>query len=95
MPMPSSAAHIDADAQYGAYSQNGDNGALRRYAQVQLPKVQQNLKAPASSPAAASASLDRGLRPSRHATKPRLRKAQAGHSPQPWPQSCRGPRSLS
>ena len=37
------AAHIDANAQYGAYSQDGGNGALRRYAQGQLPKVQQNL----------------------------------------------------
>ncbi|WP_439614126.1 DUF4142 domain-containing protein [Reyranella sp.] len=37
------AAHIDANAQYGAYSQDGGNGALRRYAQGQLPKIQQNL----------------------------------------------------
>ncbi len=37
------AAHIDANAQYGAYSQDGGNGALRRYAQLQLPKIQQNL----------------------------------------------------
>lgn len=37
------AAHMEANAQYGAYSQDGGNGALRRYAQGQLPKVQQNL----------------------------------------------------
>jgi putative membrane protein len=37
------AAHMDANAQYGAYSQDGGNGALRRYAQGQLPKIQQNL----------------------------------------------------
>ena len=37
------AAHIDANAQYGAYSQDGGNGALRRFAQGQFPKIQQNL----------------------------------------------------
>lgn len=37
------AAHIDAVAQFGAYSQDGGNGGLRRYAQGQLPKLQQNL----------------------------------------------------
>ena len=37
------AAHIDAVAQFGAYSQDGGNGGLRRYAQAQLPKLQQNL----------------------------------------------------
>ena len=28
----------DAEAQYGAYSQNGKSGPLRRYAQLVLPK---------------------------------------------------------
>jgi putative membrane protein len=37
------AAHLDAVAQYGAYSQDGSNGGLRRYAQMQLPKLQENL----------------------------------------------------
>ncbi|MDB5489055.1 MAG: hypothetical protein JWQ58_2770, partial [Reyranella sp.] len=37
------AAHIDAVAQFGAYSQDGGNGGLRRYAQAQLPKLQQHL----------------------------------------------------
>lgn len=33
-------AHAEAVAQVGAYSQNGDNGGLRRFAQVLLPKLQ-------------------------------------------------------
>lgn len=37
------AAYTDANAQFGAYSQDGNNGALRRYAQGQLPKIQQHL----------------------------------------------------
>ncbi len=31
--------------QLGAYSQNGDNGALRRYAQLQFPKAKEQLEA--------------------------------------------------
>ena len=66
MPMPSSAATSNAVAQYGAYSQNGDNGTLRRYAQAQFPKVQGAARsAPSAWPAAASLG---DLRPSRHAT---------------------------
>ena len=34
----------DAEAQYGAYSQNGRNGALRRYAQAELPHMQGQLE---------------------------------------------------
>jgi putative membrane protein len=34
----------DAEAQYGAYSQNGKSGPLRRYAQLALPKAQQRLE---------------------------------------------------
>ena len=34
----------DAEAQYGAYSQNGRNGALRRYAQGELPHMQGQLE---------------------------------------------------
>lgn len=34
----------DAEAQYGAYSQNGRNGALRRYAQNELPHMQEQLE---------------------------------------------------
>lgn len=34
----------DAEAQYGAYSQNGRNGALRRYAQVEFPNMQGQLE---------------------------------------------------
>jgi putative membrane protein len=34
----------DAEAQYGAYSQNGRNGALRRYAQAELPNMQGQLE---------------------------------------------------
>lgn len=34
----------DAEAQYGAYSQNGRNGALRRYAQGELPSMQGQLE---------------------------------------------------
>ncbi len=37
------ALHTEAVAQYGAYSQNGGNGALRRYAQMQLPKLEEHL----------------------------------------------------
>lgn len=37
------AMHIEAVAQYGAYSQNGTNGALRRYAQRMLPKLEHHL----------------------------------------------------
>jgi putative membrane protein len=33
----------DCEAQYGAYSQNGKSGPLRRFAQVALPKAQQRL----------------------------------------------------
>jgi putative membrane protein len=36
--------YTDAEAQYGAYSQNGKNGALRRYAQIELPHTQQQLE---------------------------------------------------
>jgi len=36
--------YTDAEAQYGAYSQNGRNGALRRYAQIELPHTQQQLE---------------------------------------------------
>jgi putative membrane protein len=35
---------IDAEAQYGAYSQNGKSGPLRRFAQLALPKAQQRLE---------------------------------------------------
>jgi len=35
---------IDTEAQYGAYSQNGKSGPLRRFAQVALPKAQQRLE---------------------------------------------------
>lgn len=38
------AIHTDAVAQYGAYSQTGGNGALRRYAQAQLPKLERHLR---------------------------------------------------
>jgi putative membrane protein len=34
----------DAEAQYGAYSQNGKSGPLRRYAQMMLPKSQEQLE---------------------------------------------------
>ena len=34
----------DAEAQYGAYSQNGKSGPLRRFAQLALPKAQQRLE---------------------------------------------------
>lgn len=34
----------DVEGQYGAYSQNGRNGALRRYAQVELPHIQGQLE---------------------------------------------------
>ena len=71
----------DADDQYGAYSQNGGNGALAPL------RPGQAAPRPRSSSKFASAGrrplLERRFRPSRHVTKPRLRKAQAGHSPQP------------
>lgn len=35
---------IDAEAQYGAYSQNGKSGPLKRFAQAALPKAQQRLE---------------------------------------------------
>lgn len=38
------ASHIYAVDQLGAYSQNGDNGALRRYAQAQFPKAKEQLE---------------------------------------------------
>ena len=34
----------DAEAQYGAYSQNGKSGPLRRYAQIILPKAKMQLE---------------------------------------------------
>ena len=34
----------DAEAQYGAYSQNGRSGPLRRYAQIVLPKAKIQLE---------------------------------------------------
>lgn len=34
----------DAEAQYGAYSQSGKSGPLRRYAQLILPKAQMQLE---------------------------------------------------
>lgn len=37
-------SHMNAVDQLGAYSQNGDNGALRRYAQAQFPKVKEQLE---------------------------------------------------
>lgn len=33
----------DCEAQYGAYSQNGKSGPLKRFAQVALPKAQERL----------------------------------------------------
>ena len=33
----------DCEAQYGAYSQNGRSGPLKRFAQVALPKAKQRL----------------------------------------------------
>lgn len=38
------AIHTEAVAQYGAYSQTGGNGALRRYAQRELPNLERNLR---------------------------------------------------
>ena len=38
------ASHTNAVDQLGAYSQNGDNGALRRYAQLQFPKAKEQLE---------------------------------------------------
>ena len=34
----------DTEAQYGAYSQNGKSGPLRRYAQLALPKAKERLE---------------------------------------------------
>jgi putative membrane protein len=34
----------EAEAQYGAYSQNGKSGPLRRYAQLTLPKAKEQLE---------------------------------------------------
>jgi Domain of unknown function (DUF4142) len=34
----------EAEAQYGAYSQNGKSGPLRRYAQLTLPKAKAQLE---------------------------------------------------
>jgi putative membrane protein len=38
------AAQIEAVDQVGAYSQNGDNGSLRRFAQAALPKLEAELE---------------------------------------------------
>jgi putative membrane protein len=38
------ASHTYAVDQLGAYSQNGDNGALRRYAQAMFPKAKEQLE---------------------------------------------------
>jgi len=38
------ASHTNAADQIGAYSQNGDSGPLRRYAQVQYPKAKEQLE---------------------------------------------------
>ena len=38
------AVQTDAEAQYGAYSQNGTSGPLRRYAQQILPKSKMQLE---------------------------------------------------
>ena len=37
-------AHIEAVDQFGAYSQNGDNANLRKFAQGMLPKLQAHLE---------------------------------------------------
>ena len=37
-------SHMNAVDQLGAYSQNGDNGTLRRYAQLQFPKAKEQLE---------------------------------------------------
>lgn len=37
-------SHMNAVDQLGAYSQNGDNGTLRRYAQAQFPKAKEQLE---------------------------------------------------
>jgi putative membrane protein len=37
------AVQTDCEAQYGAYSQNGKSGPLRRFAQVALPKSKERL----------------------------------------------------
>ena len=39
------ASHSYAVDQLGAYSQNGDNGALRRYAQAMFPKAKEQFEA--------------------------------------------------
>ena len=38
------AIQTQANEQYGAYSQNGDNGTLRRYAQAMKPKAEMHLE---------------------------------------------------
>ena len=38
------ATHLEVVDQVGAYSQNGDIGSLRSYAQTMLPKLQQHLE---------------------------------------------------
>ena len=38
------AIQTEANAQYGAFSQNGENGALRRYAQRMFPISEQHLE---------------------------------------------------
>ena len=38
------AVQTDCEAQYGAYSQNGKSGPLKRFAQVALPKAQGRLE---------------------------------------------------
>jgi len=38
------ALQTEAEVQYGAYAQSGQGGALRRYAQRQLPKVKAHLE---------------------------------------------------
>ena len=38
------AAMTNAEAQYGAYSQNGGSGPLRRYAQEEYPKKRMHLE---------------------------------------------------
>ena len=37
-------SHMNAVDQLGAYSQNGDNGTLRRYAQAMFPKAKDQLE---------------------------------------------------
>jgi putative membrane protein len=42
----------EAEAQYGAYSQNGNSAPLRRYAERELPKVKRHLEATLRLPGA-------------------------------------------